>query len=171
MAARVLSEPAQHSMRPTPHPASRGAPGATSVRSRIRWTPSGAPDGHPPLRKTDLCDSTTECTATARHNTNYAAWTSSTTDRPTDRTLAWFYTQLNMLSLGSRAKGIPPVIIRNAHTHGSGNQSHETHARQRTKRAFLKSSCGLPNLSAFCDLAARSLLRYPHECFAAAFFS
>ena len=58
-----------------------------------------------------------------------------------------------------------------AHTHGSGNQSHETHARQRTKRAFLKSSCGLPNLSAFCDLAARSLLRYPHECFAAAFFS
>ena len=43
----------------TPHPASRGAPGAKGDRLRIKRTPSGAPDGHHPSRMTELRISTT----------------------------------------------------------------------------------------------------------------
>ena len=48
-----LASPAPHCERPPPpHPPRpsafvRGAPGAEGDRSRIRWTPTGAPDGHP----------------------------------------------------------------------------------------------------------------------------
>ena len=45
MAARAPREPAQRRVRHPPPPAPRGAPGAEGDRLRIRWTPTGAPDG------------------------------------------------------------------------------------------------------------------------------
>ena len=47
MAARAHSAPARHRARPTTHPAPRGAPGAEGDRLRIRWPPTGVPDGQP----------------------------------------------------------------------------------------------------------------------------
>ena len=74
MAAPALRAPAPPRARPRPHPALWGAPGAEGVRLRIRWPPTGVPDGRNHTRTQELRISTAPQAATqANHTSNLHA--------------------------------------------------------------------------------------------------
>ena len=134
MAPRAPREPARHrARRPTP-PALRGAPGAKGDRSRIRWTPPGAPDGRNPSIPAELCSHscTTPTCSLPAHNLRIAR---GRCDAPRRLTVA----SLMMLLAG-------------VHEHSLRNHQPARDARQTTRTNLIQPAS--LSASLFATLAA-----------------